>query len=117
MTAIEFSPDAEIRCKDYKIGCIGSGFIMADVQLMAYDEAGFDVVAIASRTQSNAQSVADRWNIPNVYSSLLELFADESVEIIDIAYPPHLQLELVREAVKHAHIKGYPCTKTSYSKF
>lgn len=79
---------------------------MADVQLMSYDEAGFDVVAIASRTEKNARKVAERWNIPNVYSSPEALFEDKSVEIIDIAYPPHLQLELVRQAVKHPHIKG-----------
>ena len=59
MNIDNFSPDPEIRCKNYKIGCIGSGFIMADVQLMAYNEAGFDVVAIASRTESNAKKVAE----------------------------------------------------------
>lgn len=106
MTTINFVPDPEIRCKEYKIGCVGSGFIMADVQLMAYDEAGFNVVAIASRTKENSQRVADKWNIPKVYPSPAELFADQSVEIVDIAYPPHLQLDLVREAVKHPHIKG-----------
>ncbi len=101
-----FLPDPEIRCKEYKIGCIGSGFIMADVHLMAYKEAGFDVVAIASRTEANARGVAERWNIPAVYASAEELFKDTSVEIVDIAFPPHLQLELVRKAVKQPHIKG-----------
>ena len=35
---------------DYGIGCIGAGFIMRDIHLPAYNEAGFNVVAIASRT-------------------------------------------------------------------
>ena len=48
--ALGFTPDAEVHCRDYKIGCIGAGFIMADVHLAAYQEAGFPVVAIASRT-------------------------------------------------------------------
>src|SRR5919199_326302 len=48
--ALGFAPDAEIRCRDFRIGCIGAGFIMADVHLAAYAEAGFPVVAIASRT-------------------------------------------------------------------
>jgi hypothetical protein len=30
---LEFKPDPDIRCRDYRIGCIGAGFIMADVQL------------------------------------------------------------------------------------
>ena len=35
---------------DYGIGCIGAGFIMKDIHLVAYGEAGFNVVALASRT-------------------------------------------------------------------
>ena len=31
------------------IGCIGAGFIMADCQLVAYRNAGFNPVAISSR--------------------------------------------------------------------
>ena len=58
--ALGFAPDAEIRCRDYKIGCIGAGFIMADVHLAAYHEAGFPVVAIASRTASKAAEGAKR---------------------------------------------------------
>ena len=34
------------------------------------------------------------------------MFADEEIDIVDIAFPPHLQLEVVREAVRHKHIKG-----------
>jgi len=40
--------------KDTPIGCIGSGFIMADCHLVAYKKAGFNPVAIASRTRANA---------------------------------------------------------------
>ena len=37
--------------KDWRIGCIGSGFIMNDCHLVAYSKAGFNPVAIASRTR------------------------------------------------------------------
>lgn len=43
--------------KDHAIGCIGSGFIMADCQLVAYRQAGFNPAAIASRTPANSQAV------------------------------------------------------------
>jgi len=33
--ALGFAPDAAIGCRDFKIGCIGAGFIMADVHLAA----------------------------------------------------------------------------------
>ena len=46
--------------RDLPIGCIGSGFIMADCHLVAYAAAGFNPVAIASRTPSHAAEVAQR---------------------------------------------------------
>jgi predicted dehydrogenase len=92
---------------DYAIGAIGAGFIMRDVQLRAYQEAGFKVVALASRTREHAEAVAREYGIPRVHSDWQRLLADPEVEIVDIAYPPHLQLEIVREAVGHAdHIRG-----------
>jgi predicted dehydrogenase len=101
-----FSPDPEIRVRDHRIGCIGSGFIMADVQLASYDAIGFEVVAIASRTKARARAVAERWNIGTCHATPSDLINDERVEILDIAYPPHLQPQLVREAVAKPHIKG-----------
>ncbi|MEW6635480.1 MAG: Gfo/Idh/MocA family oxidoreductase [Actinomycetota bacterium] len=95
------------RKTDYRIGAIGAGFIMRDVQLAAYDEAGFDVVAIASRTPEHARAAAERWGIGRVHDDWRDLLADPDVEILDVAYPPDQQLGIVREAVKHAdHVKG-----------
>jgi predicted dehydrogenase len=89
------------------IGCIGSGFIMADCHLVAYQKAGFNPVAIASRNKSNSQAVANRHSIDTVYDTYQELLLDPSIAIIDIAVPPQFELEIIREAVKHAdHIKG-----------
>ena len=34
---------------DWRIGCLGAGFIMRDCHLVAYRNAGFNPVAIASR--------------------------------------------------------------------
>ena len=59
-----FEPDVKIRARDYRIGCIGAGMIMAECHLAAYKEAGFPVAAIASRTKANAEKVATRWGIP-----------------------------------------------------
>ncbi|MFP4561800.1 MAG: Gfo/Idh/MocA family protein [Spirochaetia bacterium] len=95
------------RNKSFGIGCIGSGFIMRDVQLVAYGDAGFNPVAIASRRRETAQEAADARGVPQVYDSWKELIRDTNVEILDIAYPPHLQLEIIEEAVKESsHIKG-----------
>ena len=104
--ALGFAPDVEIRCRDWRIGCIGAGFIMADVHLAAYADAGFPVAAIASRTPARAAEVARRWNIPRVHATPQELIADPAVQILDIAFPPDQQPALIREALAQPHIRA-----------
>jgi predicted dehydrogenase len=101
-----FVPDPPIRCRDYRIGVIGAGFIMADVQLAAYQEAGFPVVAIASRIKSKAEDVAERWGIARTHDDPQALIEDSDVDILDIAYPPDQQPALIRQALRKRHIKG-----------
>ncbi len=102
----DFVPDPPIRCRDFKVGAIGAGFIMADVQLAAYHQAGFPVVAIASRTEAHAAQVARRWGIPRVWPTPETLIEDPDIEILDIAYPPDLQPSLLRHAYRQPHIKA-----------
>ncbi|MBW8909942.1 MAG: Gfo/Idh/MocA family oxidoreductase [Mesorhizobium sp.] len=106
MASMGFEPDVSVRVKDYRIGCIGAGMIMAECHLAAYHEAGFPVVAIASRTRANARKVADRWSIPTLHDTPEQLIEDETVEIVDLAFPPDLQPALIRHALKQNHIKA-----------
>src|SRR5258708_3250634 len=101
-----FEPDPSIRCREFKIGCIGAGFIMADVQLLAYATAGFPVVAIASRRPEKAAEVAHRWKIATVHETPHQLIENPNVEIVDIAFPPDQQPELIRHALKQKHLRG-----------
>lgn len=94
------------RDRSVGIGCIGSGFIMADCQLVAYRDAKFNPVAIASRRLSQAEQVAERHGIPSVYKTYQALLDDERVEVVDIAVPPDLQLDVVRDVVKHKQVRG-----------
>lgn len=95
------------RKKNVPIGCIGAGFVMADCHLVAYRKAGFNPIAIAARTVERARDVAARHAIPKVYGDYRELVADSEIEVLDLAVPPDVQLEIVREAVQHkGHIRG-----------
>jgi predicted dehydrogenase len=107
VTGIDLATGPELGTKtDYGIGCIGAGFIMRDVHLAAYKEAGFRPVAIASRTAENARAAAEQAGVPKVYETWRELLDDPSVEIVDIAFPPDEQLAIVREACAREHVKG-----------
>ncbi len=92
---------------DLGIGAVGAGFIMRDVQLKAYADAGFKVAAITSRTPEIAHEVADLRGIPRVYDTLRQMLQDPEVQVLDIAVPPHLQLSIVKQAIAHGkHLKG-----------
>jgi predicted dehydrogenase len=92
---------------DFGIGAIGAGFIMRDVQLKAYADAGFNVVGITSRTPEIAREVADLRGLPKVYENLDEMLQDPDIQILDIAIPPDRQLDVVRQAVTNGkHLKG-----------
>jgi predicted dehydrogenase len=105
-SALGFKPDVKVRERRFKVGCIGAGFIMADVHLMAYHEAKFEVVAIASRTKDNAAKVAKRWGIKTVHDNPHALIENSQIEILDIAFPPDQQPELIYHACRQPHIKA-----------
>jgi hypothetical protein len=99
---LEFRPRMP-RGKSVRIGCVGAGFIMADCHLVAYRQAGFHPVAICSGSRSRAAEVAQRHQIATVHENYAALLADPRIEVVDIAVPPDIQIDVIREAVKHAH--------------
>jgi hypothetical protein len=92
--------------KDWRIGCVGSGFIMSDCHLVAYRKTGFNPVAIAGRTKDNAAKCANEHAINTVFDSIDELLDDESIEVLDLAVPPDKQLETIKAACIRGTAKG-----------
>ena len=94
------------RRRDWRIGCLGSGFIMRDCHLVAYRKAGFNPVAIASRSEASATETAQKHSIPRIYAAYVQLLDDPSIEVLDIAVPPNAQAELIFEACRRRTVKG-----------
>ncbi len=92
--------------RDFRIGVLGSGFIVSDCHLVAYRKAGFNPVAIASRTRANAEKAAARHGIAKVHDSCEQLLDDPSIEVLDIAVPPNAQLRLIEAACARRTVKG-----------
>ena len=88
------------RRRDWRIGCAGAGFIMRDCHLVAYRQAGFNPVAIASRTADTARAVAALHRVPTAHDTIDILLADDRIEILDVAVPPDAQPDLIRRAVE-----------------
>ena len=55
--------------RDWRIGAIGSGFIMRDVHLVAYRKLGLEVAAITGVPVESAREVASLRGIQRVYDS------------------------------------------------
>src|SRR3989440_3803781 len=95
------------RQRDAGIGCLGAGFIMRDCHLVAYRQAGFNPVAIASRKPEHAKEVAQAFSVPRVHGGYADLLADKSIEVLDIAVPPDVQPSVIHAAVEHKdHLRG-----------
>lgn len=107
---ISFDLDHSVRPprrKDYAIGVIGAGFVVRDVQLVAYRNAGYNVAAITALDLEQARETARLRAVPKVYATAAELLADPAIEVADVAVPPDQQPALVGEVVRHAdHIRG-----------
>ena len=88
------------------IGCIGAGFIMADCHLPAYRAASLNVRAISSRREAAARDVAKRHGIAVVHPDVTSLLDDPALSVIDIAVPPDVQPEIIREACRRPHLRG-----------
>lgn len=92
--------------KDAPIGCIGSGFIMADCHLVAYRKAGFNPVAIASRTPAHAKQIAKRHGL-RAYDTHEEMLSSGTVEVVDVAVPPDVQFDVIEDVCKYKkHVRG-----------
>ena len=91
---------------NFRIGILGAGFIVNDCHLVAYRKAGFNPVAIASRTRAGAEKVAQKHGIAKIYERPQDLLNDPAIEVLDIAVPPMRQLGLIKAACERKIVKG-----------
>ncbi len=87
--------------RDAGIGIIGAGFIVRDCHLVAYQQAGFRVIGLTSRTQATARDVAALRGVPKVFASIEDLLDDPEITVVDVAVPPLAQREVIRRILDH----------------
>ena len=91
----------------FGIGIIGAGFIVRDCHLVAYHQAGFRVAGLTSRNRARAEEVAALHQVPRVYPDCRAMLDDPEISVIDIAVPPQVQPEIIRDIARHGrHVRG-----------
>ncbi len=80
------------------IGMIGAGFARS-TQIPGFHGAGARVVAIASARREHAQAVASEFQIEHVADDWREVVAREDVDLVSIATPPAIHMEIALAAL------------------
>lgn len=80
-----------------KVGVIGTGWTDR-VQIPAFQAAGLQVHAVASRDADRAREVADRHDVPNAFGDWRELIASD-VDVVSVTSPPRLHAEQAAAAL------------------
>ena len=93
-----------------KFAIFGCGF-WSQFQLGAWTEIeGVECVALYNRTVSKAEKLAQKFNVPRVYSDPEELLRKEELDFVDIITDVDTHAKFVELAVKH-DIKNIICQK------
>lgn len=87
------------RANHRKIAIIGAGGIVSGAHLPAYALAGLPIAGIFDVDSALAQQVAQQFGIPQVFDSLEDLLADDSIQVVDIAVPASAQPEILHRAL------------------
>tara|TARA_R110000868_G_scaffold77983_6_gene222960 strand:- start:204 stop:1190 length:987 start_codon:yes stop_codon:yes gene_type:complete len=86
-------------------GLLGTSFISETMVSAIQASSSSEALAIASRTQENANRFADRFSIPKRYSDFDALLADNDIDVVYIGLPNHLHKEwIIRAAIAGKHI-------------
>jgi D-apiose dehydrogenase len=86
-----------------KLGIIGCGF-WANYQVAAWRELDVDIVAVCDPDHQKAQTMAERFGIPAIYTDAHEMLDRESLDLVDIITSPETHRDLVLLAAE----KGVP---------
>src|SRR5262249_55209908 len=76
-------------------------FIVRECHLVAYNQAGFRVAGITSRTRSTAEDVARLRGVSRVFDSVEALLDEPGVDVVDVAVPPSEQPSLIARILAH----------------
>jgi len=99
----------------FGIGMIGSGNIVENAHIPAYQAAGYRIVGIASRNREHAEGVANRKSLARTFDSIEALLNDPEVDVVDIAVPPDFQPAIVEAALRAGkHVLAQKPVATNY---
>ena len=83
-----------------KVATIGTGFIVDWFLTAVQESAGISCVAMYSRKESSARTLADKYGIDKIYTKMDEMLKDEDINFVYVASPNSLHFEHALKALK-----------------
>ncbi len=83
-----------------KVATIGTGFIVDWFLTAVQESAGISCVAMYSRKESSARTLADKYEIDKIYTKLDEMLKDEDINFVYVTSPNSLHFEHALKALK-----------------
>lgn len=87
--------------KNRTVGIIGTGWIAEQMAKTLAPLAGYECLAVASRTQAKAEAFAKQFGIARAYGSYEAIAADPDVELIYIATPHSHHFQNAMMCIEH----------------
>lgn len=92
-----------------KIGTIGTGLIVKEFLNVVKEVENVECTAVYSRKEETARTLADKYNVKQIYTDYNALLKDENVNFIYIASPNSLHYEYALKALQNG--KNVICEK------
>lgn len=83
-----------------RFGIVGTNFVSDFFMAGAKAVAEVEVVAVCSGKKENAMKFADKYQIPHVFSSYIEMIESNEIDAIYLAVPNHMHYEMTCECIK-----------------
>ncbi len=93
---------ALVTARRISVGILGAGYIANFAHLPALSQLReASVIAICDEDLAKAQSAAEQFGIPNVYSSLEEMLSNGHLDLVDICLPPDKHKDALVKTLEH----------------
>jgi predicted dehydrogenase len=109
--------------KTYRVAVIGCGRIASDfdddpkrtytaTHLGAYRRCPrTEIVAVCDPDRLRLEKCMAKWDVKAGYQSLKNLFSRHDIDVISICTPPQTHVAVMKQALKHRHLKAIFCEK------
>lgn len=84
--------------KEFNWGVIGTG-IIANEMAVALANIGKKLYAVVNRTYEKGLKFAEKYDVPNIYKTYDEFFADDKIDIVYVTTPHNTHFEYVKRAL------------------